>query len=60
MKLIHRKCGNPLVYDHIKNKWYCFKCNVYPGPADILILSKGLIEETSDESSASSLVPIPT
>jgi len=48
VKLIHRKCGHPLVFDHIENKWFCFKCNNYPDPDDI-ILAKSLMEEASEE-----------
>jgi len=54
MRLIHRKCGHPLVFDHIKNKWFCFKCNDYPDSGDIILVAdrwfervkaKGKIEE---------------
>jgi len=40
MNLIHRKCKHPLVYDHIENKWFCFKCREYPKLDEIVFNAK--------------------
>jgi len=48
MKLIHRKCGHPVVYDHIENKWFCFKCEIYPKPDNIVFSTESEGENESN------------
>jgi len=45
MNLVHRKCEHPLVYDHIENKWFCFKCREYPKLDEIVFNAKESSEE---------------